>query len=144
MPDEEHFRKLERMYAKAPINEYFKPTLRISEGEAHLEMEIRSDFFHTAGSLHGSVYFKALDDSAFFAVNSLVDDCFVLTTSFTTHITRPVTEGTITAVGKVVSQSKRLFVAEARMWDSNQKLIASGSGTFLRSNVALSPDIGYS
>lgn len=144
MPDEGHFRKLERMYAKAPINAFYQPTLRVSEGEAHLEMMIRADFFHTAGSLHGSVYFKALDDTAFFAVNSLVEDVFVLTTSFTTHIIRPVVEGKITAIGKVISQSKRLFVAESKMWDSGQKLIATGSGNFLRSNIALTPDIGYS
>ena len=144
MSNDEHYRKLERMYAKAPINRFFKPELLICEGEARLEMMVRADFFHTAGSLHGSVYFKALDDSAFFAVNSLVEDVFVLTVSFTTHITRPVTEGKITAIGRVLNQSKRLFVAESQMWDSHQKLIATGSGTFLRSSIALTPDIGYS
>jgi acyl-coenzyme A thioesterase PaaI-like protein len=34
---------------------------------------------HSIHAVHGSVYFKALDDAAFFAVNSLVEDVFVLT-----------------------------------------------------------------
>ena len=47
---------------------------------------------HTAGSLHGSAYFKLLDDSAFFAAQALEcgrseDAMFLLTTSFTTYIT---------------------------------------------------------
>jgi hypothetical protein len=36
---------------------------------------VRPDFFHAAHAVHGSVYFKALDDAAFFAVASLVQEC---------------------------------------------------------------------
>ena len=34
--NEEHFRKLERMYAGAPTNRYFAPVIRISEGRAEV------------------------------------------------------------------------------------------------------------
>ena len=78
----EHHRKLERMYAAAPINEYFKPRLRIGDGEAEIRIVVRDDFHHSAGAMHGVVYFKALDDSTFFAANSIVEDCFVLTAHF--------------------------------------------------------------
>ena len=30
MPDEEHFRKLERMYVRAPGNDYYAPRLTIA------------------------------------------------------------------------------------------------------------------
>src|SRR5438132_132473 len=63
--NEEHFRKLERMYQSAPINRYFAPVLRISEGSAQLTIPVKTDFFHAAHAVHGSVYFKALDDAAF-------------------------------------------------------------------------------
>src|SRR5437660_10506789 len=79
---DEHFRKLERMYAAAPINQYFRPALTVSEGRAEVTMAVQSDFFHAARAVHGSVYFKAMDDAAFFAVNSLVSDVFVLTVTF--------------------------------------------------------------
>ena len=140
---DEHFRKLERMYALAPINDFFRPTLRVSEGVADVAMPIRPDFFHAARAIHGSVYFKALDDAAFFAANSLVSEVFVLTVSFTVYLTRPVSGGEIEAHGKVVHRSRNLWVAESTLVNSEGREVARGSGTFMRSQIALSADIGY-
>ncbi len=143
MPNEEHFLKLERMYAQAPLNDYYQPEMHVSEGRAEVIVPVRQDFFHAAGAVHGSVYFKALDDAAFFAVNSLVEDVFVLTVSFTVYLTRPISSGEMRATGKVVHRSRRLFVAESELVDSKGRKIARGSGTFMRSNIALSPAVGY-
>ncbi|HSP14881.1 MAG TPA: PaaI family thioesterase [Thermoanaerobaculia bacterium] len=141
----EHFRKLERMYnTAAKINEYFRPRLTISgEGRAEVEIEIRPDFFHAANAVHGAVYFKALDDAAFFAVNSLVPDVFVLTVSYNVYLTRPISEGIMKATARVVHQSRQLFVAEAELHDGRGKQIGRGSGSFMRSTIALTPEIGY-
>lgn len=144
MINEEHFRKLERMYAQAPINEYYQPTLQVGEGRTELLIPVRRDFFHAADSVHGSVYFKALDDAAFFAVNSLVEDVFVLTVSFTVYLTRPISSGETRVTGNVVHKSRRLYVAEAKLTDSKGRQIGRGSGTFVRSNIPLAPEIGYS
>ena len=75
------------------MNEYFAPKMRVSEGCAEVIIPVRPGLFHAAGAVHGSVYFKALDDSAFFAVNSLVDDVLVLTVSFNVYLTRSISEG---------------------------------------------------
>jgi uncharacterized protein (TIGR00369 family) len=141
--DSEHFRKLERMYALAPINEFFKPTLRISEAAAEVEADVDPRFFHAADAVHGSVYFKMLDDAAFFAANSLVLDVFVLTASFTVYLTRPVSEGIIISKGTVVNRSKRLLLAEAQLFDARGREIGRGSGSFMKSEIPLTPDIGY-
>jgi uncharacterized protein (TIGR00369 family) len=106
-------------------------------------MTVRPDFFHAAHAVHGSVYFKALDDAAFFAVNSLVMDVFVLTVTYNVYLTRPVTEGIMTAAGRVVSRSKNLFVAEAEIVDGRGRSVGRGSGSFMRSTIPLSPDVGY-
>lgn len=143
MAKEEHYRKLERMYASGPVNEYFAPTLRVSPGRAEVTIPVRPDFFHAAGAVHGSVYFKALDDAAFFAVNSLVKDVFVLTVSFNVYLIRPISEGEIKATGRVIHRSRRFFLAEAELVDSKNREIGRGSGTFIRSTLPLSPDIGY-
>ena len=135
----EHFRRLERMYQAAPINEYFQPTLHIPEaGVAELRFAIRPDFHHAAHAAHGAVYFKALDDATFFATNSLFDDVFVLTVSFNLYLTRPVSEGEVVARGRVVSRSKRLYLAEGVMQDSRGREIARGTGAFMPSSIALS------
>jgi uncharacterized protein (TIGR00369 family) len=143
MPSEEHCRKLERMYHGAPINRIFEPVMRISEGRAELTMAMKPDFFHAAHAVHGSVYFKALDDAAFFAANSLVVDVFVLTVTYSLYLTRPISEGQMRATGKVVHKSKNLIIADAEVLDSADRQIARGSGTFMRSQIALTPAIGY-
>jgi uncharacterized protein (TIGR00369 family) len=143
MEIEEHFRKLERMYQGAPTNEYFQPSLKVSDGEAEITIPVRRDFFHAANATHGAVYFKALDDAAFFAVNSLVQDYFVLTVSFTIYITRPISSGALRAHGRVVHRSKRLYLAEAEVWDDRDRVIARGNGSFMRSSIPLDSAVGY-
>jgi len=143
MPGEEHFRKLERMYRSAPVNAFFQPSLKISLGRAEVTIPVRPDLFHAAGAVHGAVYFKAMDDATFFAVASLIDDVFPVTVTFTTYLTRPISEGEMRAVGEVVHQSKRLFIAEAQLFDSHGRPIGRGSGTFMKSSIPLSPEIGY-
>lgn len=144
MPTAEHYRKLERMYLSAPINAYYAPTISISEGRAEVTIAVRPEFFHAAGAVHGAVYFKLLDDAAFFAVNSLVDDLFVVTVSFNIYLTRPLSEGEMRAIGRVAHRSQRLFIAEAELTDSSCREVARGSGTFMRSNIPLSSVPGYS
>lgn len=143
MPNEEHFRKLERLHAQAPTNEYYQPILTIGEGRAELVIPVRSQFFHAAGAVHGSVYFKAMDDSAFFAANSLVEDVFVLTASFNVYFLRPISTGELRATGRVVHASRRLYIAESEIVDSEGRPIGRGSGTFMPSQIALTPAIGY-
>ena len=137
MTDEEHYRRLERMYAAAPGNEYFRPKLTVSERAAVVEIQVRPDFFHAAKAIHGSVYFKMLDDAAFFAVNSIVTDVFVLTVTFNLYLTRPVSDGVIRSTGRVVSETRSLYVAEAEMTDGRGRVVGRGSGSFMRSAIAL-------
>lgn len=143
MSNEEHYRALERMYASTPCNVYYGPTMHISHSTAELFIPIQEKFFHSAGATHGSVYLKAMDDAAFFAVSSLVTDVFVLTVSFTVHILRLISKGEMRARGGVVFSSKHLFVAESTLFDSRGREIARGSGNFIRSKVKLSPETGY-
>ncbi len=87
--------------------------------------------------------FKALDDASFFAANSLVTDVFVLTVTYTVYFTRQASQGELRATGRVVHQSRNLIVAESELHDSLGSQVARGSGTFMRSQIALTPDIGY-
>jgi uncharacterized protein (TIGR00369 family) len=140
---DEHHRRLERMYLSAPANEYFKPEIRIEEGRAEVRLAVRPDFFHAASAVHGSVYFKLLDDATFFAASSLVDDVFVLTASFNIYFLRPISSGTMIARGTVVSRTNRLLIGEGVLVDSDDREIARGSGTFMPSRVSLDERLGY-
>ena len=138
----DHYRKLERMYLSAPVNHSYSPTIEISEGGAVVGFEVGKEFFHAAGAVHGAVYFKALDDSAFFAASSLVPDRFVVTVSFNVYFTRPVSEGTLRAEGRVVHRSKNLLIAESVLFNGDKE-VARGSGSFVPSRIELSEELGY-
>lgn len=140
---EEHYRRLERMYHGAPINRWYSPKLAVGEGAATLEVPLRDEFHHAAGAVHGSVVFKALDDAAFFAAASLVPDVFVLTASFNVHFLRPVAGGTLRAGARVVHRTAGSLIAEALARDDAGQELARGTGTFVRSKLALDEAMGY-
>lgn len=137
--NKDHFQKLKNMYLISNINTqiYDSTECEIEFEKSTISLIISEKFFHALGAIHGSVYFKLLDDAAYFAVNSIVEDFFVLTTSFNIKILRPISSGTITAKGKVVSKSKNGFVAESILYNWAGKKIAVGSGQFVKSNKKL-------
>lgn len=138
-----HFIKLENMMHSAPFVKLTGAKVDIDKGQAKITLPIRKDFHHAAGAMHGALYFLALDNAAFFAANSLVEDVFVLTTSFTTYITRPVSEGVVTSCGKVVNFNRSQFICESVLYNDQDKEIARASGIFVRSKTPLSAEIGY-
>jgi len=143
MIDKSHFEKLESMYAAAPVNSIYAPLMNVSKGEAVIEIELSDKYHHSAGAVHGSVYFKMLDDAAFFAANSLEKEFFVLTASFTTYLTRPVVAGKMKAIGKVVNISKSQFIAESIVYDERDREIGRGNGIFVRGKLPLVEAKGY-
>lgn len=141
---EAHLRSLESLYRSAPINSLFESRLELSEaGRATIRFEVDPAAFHAAGAAHGTLYFKMMDDAAFYAANSLVSDRFLLTTAFNLHFTKPLRSGEAMAEGRWISGKRRVFVAEARIVDSSGEECARGTGTFLRSGIALSSLDGY-
>jgi uncharacterized protein (TIGR00369 family) len=139
-----HHRALESLYRSAPINRAFPSELTIVEdGFARIRFDVTPDHYHAAGALHGTAYFKMLDDAAFYAINSLVTDRFVLTTAFNLLFTKPLKAGPIIAEGRWISGRKRVFVGDARLIDQHGEEAARGTGTFMRSHIALSLLPGY-
>src|SRR5688572_27902827 len=57
MTDDQHYRRLENLYAIAPVSRWYGAVAEISDGRARIRIPIRSDFYHPAGAVHGSVYF---------------------------------------------------------------------------------------
>jgi len=143
MTNSEHYAKLENMMHSAPFVRLAGAKVTVKRGVAQITLPIKKDLQHAAGALHGALYFLALDNAAFYAVSSLVEDVFVLTNSLTTYITRPVSEGVVKATGKVVNQNRSQYIAESVLFDSNGKEIARANGIFVRSKIPLSATIGY-
>lgn len=141
--EENHYRALERMYAAAPINVFYQPRMSVGKARASIVMSVMEKYFHSAHSLHGSVYFKLLDDAAFFAANSLEFEYFVLTTEFQSRFLKMVAGGDLRAEGTIIFHSKRTIVAESKLYNDRNEIVAVGQGTFVVSRIRLEPENGY-
>ncbi|MCJ8164599.1 PaaI family thioesterase [Pontibacter sp. E15-1] len=144
MDTAEHYRRLERVYHQANVQELFTgSTIAVQHAKAELTLPVSPRYFHGANAIHGSVYFKLLDDAAYFAVASVVQDVFIVTSSFQLNLTRPVTGGLLKAVGTIRTQGKQLFVAEATLYNESGREVAFGTGQFMRTAQPLTSLKGY-
>ena len=124
------------MYRFAPVNadDRYQSRVLLAKGKAKVTAPAKAEYCHSAMALHGSSYFKMLDDAAFFAAQSLNHENFVVTTSFTTYITRPVDPSVVpylTSTGTVTSASKSLIIAESVVRQPDGVEVGRGSGTFM-------------
>ena len=137
-----HQRRLERMYRAAPVNHTIPSQVTVGEGVAEVQLEVGPSFWHSGHSLHGSMYFKGLDDAAFFAANSVVEDAFVLTAKFEVELLAVVTCHHLRAVGRLTERSGRKIWAESELFNDKDEVVARGRA-FLISNIALDAAAGY-
>lgn len=139
-----HFERLSKMYLSAPIHDYYKGIeLIISTCMAEIKLPVDERYFHAAMAVHGSVYFKLLDDSAYFACQSDVPDFFLLTKKFTVELKRPVTEGSMIATGKLVSSDGHTYFGQSEITNLQGKIIATGQGEFVKGKTGLADVKGY-
>ena len=134
-----HFKKLEKIYLNAKVNKeiYSNTEIIIQKNYSEIKMPIKKDYFHALDAIHGSVYFKMLDDAAFFAAQSIVEDYILLTASFNITFKMPVLNGYIKSKGKLCSVSQKEFTAEAKMYNSKNELVAFRNGIFKKSKISI-------
>lgn len=143
-PPARHLRRLEALYAAAAINHSFPSRLSLpAAGHSEIGFAVTEAMYHAAGAGHGTLYFKMLDDAAFYAANSMVGDVFLLTTQFNLFLTRPVHAGPLRAFGRWISGHRRVLIAESRILDADGEEVARGQGSFMRSRIALAGLPGY-
>ena len=138
-----HCRKLESMYLAAPCNEYYEPGIRISEGEAEIVIPVQEKFLDAGGSVHGSVYHRAMNDAALSAVSSVVPKELVSSTGFDIQLSRSIAEGELIARARVVGISEEHCLAEAVLVNGEGEELGRGGGAFVKTETPLSPDMGY-
>lgn len=139
-----HYTSLESMFHAAPIQDLLKGgEMKVEEGKATYWLNVSKEYFHAAEALHGAIYFKLLDDSAYFAAASLEETYFLLTKSYTIHFRRPVVEDRLTAKGEVVSTTDHEIVAKSQVINAAGKVVAEGEGVFVRSKKPLKGQKGY-
>lgn len=140
---EEHFRRLEAMYHSAPANQGPDPALEVGPGRARAEMTVDRSMHHAADAVHGAYLFKLLDDDAFFAANSLVEETFVLTVNFDVHLLKPVADGRLVAEAEIDHEGTSSLIATAVVRDEDGDQVARGTGSFVKGKQRLDEIDGY-
>ena len=141
----EHYRRLEILFYSAPVNQgiFAGSQMSVTENKALYELTIGEQYFHAAHAMHGAIYFKLLDDAAYFAAASSETEYFILTKSYTVHFKRPVHADLLKAEGSVVSIDEKGITAKSRILNSQGKVVAAGEGHFVKGPTLLSSLAGY-
>jgi uncharacterized protein (TIGR00369 family) len=140
----EHFKRLIGMYKAAPIHNFYEGIeMKLEKQRAEITLPIDERYFHAAMSAHGSVYFKLMDDAAYFACQTEIEDFFIVTTSFNIQLIRPIKKGVITAVGTSQFISRQLISGSSKLYDEKGRLCGTGQGQFLKSKLALDDVVDY-
>jgi uncharacterized protein (TIGR00369 family) len=134
MNSENHYRALINMYHAAPMTKLFPPEIKIEQGKATISLMVKEDYFHVAQGLHGSVYFKLLDDASAFAAYSITQMFFAYTANFNINFTAPVTHGKITAVGELVKHEGKKLYTKSRLFNEEGLEVANAKGLFIQSS----------
>lgn len=133
-----HFQRLMRLYDKAPIHDFYKGiTILVEDKKTTISLPIDSRYFHGGMAVHGSVYFKLLDDAAYFACQTQIHDYFILTTNFNINLRRPITSGIITATGEFESMNDSIIIGKSTLTDEHGKICGTGVGEFMKSKTCL-------
>jgi acyl-CoA thioesterase len=105
--------------------------LRMADGECVMQLELTDFHMSMASRAHGGVLFTMLDTALGRAVISKLPPgrgCATLEASI--HFFRPVQHGCVRAVATVERMTRRTAYAEGKLFDAEENVLASASGTF--------------
>ncbi len=139
--ERDHFEFLIELYQGARINRGFfeGSQMLLSSGSAEISIEARAEHHHGMDAVHGAVYFKLLDDAAFFAAQTTEREYFIVTTGFNVNLLRPVSKGILTAKGTLRMAASQLLIADAVLYNAQGKELGYGTGHFAKSKLKLRP-----
>ena len=106
---------------------------QVGSGTATLGLKVRKELTQNHGVVHGGAIASLIDTATAFAILSLLEpDEKVTTVDLTISYLRPITDGRITAVAKVLRAGRRLFVVSAEVFGKDEKLTATALSTYIR------------
>ncbi|WP_462380329.1 PaaI family thioesterase [Pseudomonas sp. Marseille-QA0892] len=104
--------------------------VRAENGEAEIHMSMKDELTNLHGKLHGGALFSLIDTTLGQASHSLTDGTpSSVTLECKVNYIRPVTEGDLTCIAKVLHAGRKTQVLEARV-EQNGKLVALAQSTF--------------
>ena len=101
-----------------------------TEQGSKLEMEVKPEHKNIWGTVHGGALASLIDSACGLAtVGYLAETEGVVTLNLQVHYFAPVTQGKLTALGKVVHKGRTTIATEAEVFDEKGTLVAKGGTT---------------
>lgn len=105
----------------------------IGRGTATLGFDVRKELTQNHGVVHGGAIASLIDTATAFAIISLLEPGEKVTTvDLTISYLRPLTDGRVTAVAKVLRSGRRLFVVSAEVFGKDEKLATTALSTYIK------------
>ena len=114
-----------------PLSERLGFTLvEVEPGRAVVELQVEKHHYNPMGTLHGGVLSTIADTSMGVAHGSMLSEGETTTTiELKINFVRPVFNGKIRALGRVVKHGKTLTLLESDVLDNEGRLVARASAT---------------
>ena len=104
----------------------------VEPGRVVLELEVHAGHRHEGGVVQGGIITQIADAAMGMSLLTLQEPDLANTTiELKINFLRPVVEGTLRAVGRVVEMKKTLLFSEADVFNEEDKLVARASSTCL-------------
>jgi uncharacterized protein (TIGR00369 family) len=120
------------------------PMLCIAAAQGSVQFSARADARHLnrAGNVHGGFTATVMDSVTSCALRTMLEaGVGFVTIELNVKLLKPVPPNTdLLAEGKAINVSRKLGVAEARMFDGSGNLCAHGTATFMLLRPTKSPD----
>jgi uncharacterized protein (TIGR00369 family) len=105
---------------------------QVEEGRVVVELDTEARHRHEGGVVQGGIITAVADAAMGMTLLTLQEPDWANTTiELKINFLRPVVEGRIRAVGRVVEMRKSLLFSEADVFDSKERLIAKATSTCL-------------
>jgi acyl-CoA thioesterase len=103
----------------------------VAAGSARAEIAIADEHRNPNGVVHGAVYFAMVDTAMGAATMSVLPNgTYCTSVEVQIRFIRPAAAGVLIANASVVKRGRSIVHLEARILDAEEKLIATGGGTF--------------
>lgn len=104
----------------------------VAEGRVVIELDANAGHRHEGGVVQGGIITQIADAAMGMSLLTMQpDDQANTTIELKINFVRPVVEGRIRAVGRVVEVKRTLLFSEADVFDQEQRLVARASSTCL-------------
>ncbi len=126
-------KRIEKALASVPFAKLLELELEnVESGSATLALNVRKELTQNHGIVHGGAIASLIDTATAFAILTVIaPKDRVTTVDLTISYLRPVTEGRIRAVAKVVRAGRRLFVVSAEVFAAG-KLATTALSTYIK------------